>query len=482
MYNPIDPSVQAVSGPLTDAQLRASDVKVTLDGEVASINQSVTAPAGLASTANLDAGETFTSSTESTLGVAGIQVSLKMDQNGIVYVDQSPDGTNWDILDSYNYYAAINNFGITVQAINSYVRVRVTNSGSSATTYLRLQTALCPVVEALPRSLDHDGHLKVAVEHVSDGYGFSAENTPMGEVRAVEPYKLVGATFVGTTLDTRFWTPTVAGSGTAAQANGQLVLQTGATADSTASIVSVRNGRYIAGSSNRYRAVIRLPDAGSANNTRRWGAFTSTDGCFFQLSGTTFSVVTRKGSSDTVVSSGSFNGVLGSTFAPGTNARTWEIYWTNSKVYFVVGDDVLHTVSAPTAPWSATVSLPIAASNVNTGGGTADVQLEARVQSITRLGAAQSQPTSYYQSGTTAGVVLKYGAGNLHGVAVSGVANNSVITLYDNTAASGTILWSTGSMGANTVPFSIELHNIPFAIGLTLVISTANSNCVTSYE
>ena len=38
----------------------------------------------------------------------------------------------------------------TFQATGSYFRVVVTNVTGTVTTYLRLQTAMCPIVEALP--------------------------------------------------------------------------------------------------------------------------------------------------------------------------------------------------------------------------------------------------------------------------------------------------------------------------------------------
>ena len=127
------------------------------------ILQNVVIDTNNSSDSNLLAGGTFTGTSTSTLGIVGIQVSLHTDQNCNVYVDQSPDGDNWDLTDSYRYFSGIDNFGITVQAINSYLRVRVTNVSLSATTYFRLQTALCPIAEALPRSLDSSGNLKSAI-------------------------------------------------------------------------------------------------------------------------------------------------------------------------------------------------------------------------------------------------------------------------------------------------------------------------------
>ena len=143
------------------ADFNLLDTRAQVTGDVAVV-QNVTASTVNSSTANLLAGATFTGKTESTLGIAGIQCSIKTDQNGTLYVDQSPDGINWDIVDAYTVLAGTG-FATTTQAVNSYYRVRFTNNGGSATTYLRMQTALCPIVEALPRSLNANGNLRVAI-------------------------------------------------------------------------------------------------------------------------------------------------------------------------------------------------------------------------------------------------------------------------------------------------------------------------------
>ena len=160
--------------------------------------------------------EGFVGSATSTLGVNAIQVSLKTDKNCLIYIDQSPDGNNWDLTDTFNYYKSINNFGLTVQAINSYFRTRVVNQDTTgSTSYFRLQSVLCPIVEALPRSLDSEGNLKVAIKSSRDDYGFVQENTPIGETRVVEPYRLVGAQFSDTILDSNFWTSNIGTGGSA---------------------------------------------------------------------------------------------------------------------------------------------------------------------------------------------------------------------------------------------------------------------------
>jgi hypothetical protein len=447
------------------------------------ILQDVIADTGNSSVANLNAGATFTGVVKTTLGVAGIQVSIKTDQNCTIYVDQSPDNSNWDIVDTITYYYSLGGQSWTIQAVNSYVRVRVTNNGASATTYLRLQTALCPIVEALPRALD-EGRLKT-VSALKDAYGFESENTPTGEMRSVTPVKLAGANFIGTTVDTNFWTVTNTNNGTTTQTGGQMILQTNVTSQNGATAVtSLRRGRYSAGSSMRYRAVIQVGDTGVANNKRRWGIAdwatlpTITDGAYFQLNGTTFGVATMKGGAETLVTSGSFNGTLGSVYILDTNVKTFEIYWTNSKVWFVVGDRILHTVSATTTTWANTVTQYIWMDNVNSGNIQTNQILYCRVASIARLGALVNAPNRKYITTNTT-TVCKYGAGTLHKIMVNSPTEHT-ITLYDAVSAVAGTVFAIITPGGGLTPFELD-YELDFYTGLT-VTTVGSPNLTVIFE
>jgi len=129
------------------------------------VNQDVNADPNNTSSDNLNAGATFTGTVTSTLGVVGLQWSLYTTQNCTVYVDESPDGTNWDISYSFDYLASQGGRGETVQATQAYWRIRVTNIGAIATTTFRLQGVLCPVAVPLPSSLSETGRLKVQNEN-----------------------------------------------------------------------------------------------------------------------------------------------------------------------------------------------------------------------------------------------------------------------------------------------------------------------------
>jgi len=421
----------------------------------------------------LATGATWSGTGETTLGVNSIQINFQSDQNFHIDIYQSMDNVNWDIKDEFNFYNSLGGNSWTVQATASYFKVEITNIGYASNTILRLQTALCPIVEALPRSLSEGGHLKTTVLGISDEYGWSVENTNQGEIRTVVPVRLVGGNF-STDLDDNYWTS--GGTGLVTVANAEVIL-TGAT-----TLQSSRTARYIGGVGIRFRGVTQLSDLGVAGNYRRMGAFSTTDGAFFEISGTTFNLVTRKNSVDTKVSNGSFNGELGNTFMLDTNISAFEIYWTNSKVFFVNSDSIIHTVNADTTTWSATMNLPIRLENSGT---TTNTAIYARSLSIFRLGNLLTQPTSKYFSGQTAGVLYKNGPGNLHGMIIGAASNGSKITLYDGTSTGGTILFSTTTIfpgGGNFNPISLDLKGIPFFTGLFMVVATANSSLSLLYE
>lgn len=320
-----------------------------------------------------------------------------------------------------------------------------------------------------------DSRLKI---DIADSYGFEVENTPTGELRTIIPSRLVGASFSGTIIDPTFWSQTLNNGGTMTQVGGDLNLSTGTSSNGEAIIQSVRSARYVGGSPNRYRGVIQLDDLGEVNNSRKWGMFNGTDGAYFELDGTILYAVTLKSGTATRVSSSNWN--VNKTLPTITNANTYEIYITNSNVYFIIGNVMKHIVTASSTTWSNSLALPLRVSTTNTGISN-EHTIQVRVMTIYRLGNLSTQPTHIYQSGVGT-VTCKSGPGNLHGLVVSNVSNSSNVTLYDSIGTSSSVIWSSGGMGALTQPFSIEMHDIPFSSGLTLSISGATSNILAIFE
>lgn len=437
------------------------------------------------SDANILAGATWTGSAEDTLGVAGIQVNIKSDQNISVSIEQSMNGVDFYIVDTFRYYYTIGGDSWTTQATAAYYRVQATNLNPAvATTVFHLQSILCPIVEAVPRALDENTHaLKVCVEQVDGQFGYPSFISPMGATKTASIVRLVGSSFSDGVFDLNFWTTgTPVGSATVTQTAGEITLATGGTANSSITVNSLRVARYTIGIPNYVRTIVTLP-ATTGANIRRWGAFDSSSGYFFSYDGTTLRVGSRKApAADVVVASGAFNGAQGATYTVSSVATLYEIYYTNRAAYFMVNGVLLHTLSADAATLVNTIHLKVGIEMTNTGGNTNNNTLLCRSASIGRMGEMLTQPTSARISTLTT-VTLKYGPGNLHSILFGKLgANSNTITLYDGLGGAGTILWSAlmnKNAQASDIPVSVDFKGLPFSTGLSVVTATGTASDLT---
>lgn len=327
-----------------------------------------------------------------------------------------------------------------------------------------------------------------------DHYGVEQYLAPNGEVVAVPLYKLVGDTFFDSVLDPGRWTPSVGTGGSAVVSAGQLSLSTGTTANNATSLISVHTARFAGLAPNKLRATLQLTDGGTANNVREWGvgaisAGDVVDGAFFRQDGTTLRLVTKKSGIETVVaSSGTFNGQYGSAYSVGTNSHFFEVIYQPRQVVFLADNKIIHTHSAAAATWTGNLHLRVWLANRNTNGLASNVALQVRLCTIARFGIPDQQVDGYFQQGLTgaSGVVLKYGPGTLRNVVLTGVLNNAVVTLYDGTCspvpASGVVIVSTGSLGAQTAPVSLPGEDEAFNDGLCLLITGAAANAWVHFE
>lgn len=453
----------------------------------ATIKQDVVVSSGNSSTTNLakspDAGYIFVGTAQSTLNVGALQVGLKADQNCIVYIEQSVDGTNWDISDSYKYNVIKDNFGITSKATTSYIRIRVQNlSTTNATTIFRLQTCLLPIGEPLPRSLDPDGHLQVSVEGLNDHFGFSGQYTPMRDQKTITPFRLVGTAF-GVTTDTNFWTPTNSGTGSASGVtNAVATISSGTSNSGYGQLKSVRTGRFLFAHPHQFRGAFRLPSTTAALNTRRWGSFTETaqvpqDGVYFEVSATgVLSLKTAKGGSVVnTVTSGSFNGDV-TEYVMDTNVHAYEIMYFTMGVWFYIDNVLIHKFTPTTTTMFNTLDTNICITSINTSSGVTNGTIECWNAVIMRLGEYATAPTSKRIT-TAATTTCKVGSGVLQKITIGDVG--TLLTIYDNTAGSGTVLAVIS--GAKTSSIVTVDYGIPFFTGLTIV-STGTWDAVIIYE
>ena len=330
---------------------------------------------------------------------------------------------------------------------------------------------------------------------LNDDYGNDIEGTMTNQLKVAESHRLAGGVF-NNTIDSNFYTVTNVSGGTTTATGMEAALTLTTTSGSSTSMTTGLLARYMGANMNYFRSVIRLGDTGATSNVRIWGCGDTApivDGCFFRLSGTTFSVVARKGSVDTVVNSGSFNGdgtLSGVSYALDTNYHTFEVYYTTKRSMFVIDGTPIHTITATTTPMTNTRHFRPVIQNTNTGVGTA-VSIFCTALTISRYGSAVSQAKSSFTTGTQAGVTLKTGPGSLHSLFLCNLVNGNVVTLYDNTAASGTIIWASGTIAIGAGNNAPDMYSVPmdgdggvqFTVGLTLVVSGgAGCNVLVKYE
>lgn len=106
------------------------------------------------------AGASYVGASEGSLDGNAISVTVKTDQAGSLFIDQSMDSTNWDAVNTYIVAANVN----TTHRVGTnakYFRVRFTNTSLVAQTYFRIQTLLgnqgligVPLNKAMEQSAD----------------------------------------------------------------------------------------------------------------------------------------------------------------------------------------------------------------------------------------------------------------------------------------------------------------------------------------
>lgn len=292
--------------------VRVDNAKITRDGNDY-YRQRVETYNGSTSTLNstdvaLVGNATWTGSSEDVSGYGSVVVACKTDQAGTLYIEFSPDGTNWDSSISFAVVANVNEVH-RLSVTRSHWRARYVN-GSVAQGFFRLQAMLSnapPLTSALNSTVQSDadslvtrsvlmgqddggsfqfvpvdssGHLEVAIHGPLLPFGsLHTENmTPIYQYDAV--YGL-NDSLVKTTNNS---------SGAVTHSNNLFVCSTGTTIGGFGTLQSVRRLRYRPGqgSITRFTALWSAP---VANSIVIAGCGTSESGYYFGYNGTAFGVL-----------------------------------------------------------------------------------------------------------------------------------------------------------------------------------------------
>lgn len=205
-----------------------------------------------------------------------------------------------------------------------------------------------------------------------------------GELRVASNYTL--ADLINKyEIDTNEFSTSTATGGTVTHVANQSAINLAVTGSngSTARLRTNTFYRYQAGKGLLIKQTVYHADTGQSNQVRRWGFFDDNDGIFWQLSGTTFSVVKRSSTSgapvEVTVAQASFNNdILNGSGASGINldltkGNIFEIklQWLGvGSVQFFVNGYLVHTMSHANTlavPYMKTAQLPIGFDVINTG-------------------------------------------------------------------------------------------------------------------
>lgn len=432
---------------------------------------------------SLAVGASWTGSGEETFGISGIQVYHAADQNCIVYLDQSVDvdftDTTQTIVEEMNGVAN-NAMSRVFMSVAPFYRLRVVNNGLATTTKQFTIAAMTPVINPLPASLSHgvggaSGRLDTESTLRDQQAHRHVKVSPTYELYTVPRNRLVGKAFVGDVPDTNFWTETSSSGGYASFA-GDLELNSGTSTSGSAQYQSVHKARFVAGMVNEFVSVARFGQDPAAGYKAQMGAFDDTDGAFFVIDGTSFGVGTRYNGVDDIVWNGSFNGNLGPTIGGNFQIpNRYDMMYGGSAIEFYVGDDLIHTKYAIFGPDTFKVDFPITIQLENSGS-TNDNSIHVRGCGIFRVGELNTSPVYHQISGVEDGILLKYGAGNLH--TVVNTDNAGTMLIYDGIDATGKLI---ASMDLAKVVGNLTF-NVDFGDGLFIVQTSAGSSTTIIYE
>ena len=295
-----------LKGLAPDGQYK--DIPVSSDGQLqVSTYNGITSTDNSTSTA-LGAGATWTGAGENVVGYGSVVVASKSDVAGTLYMEFSPDGTNWDSSLSFVVAANVNEVH-RLSVTRAHFRVRYVN-GASPQTYFRLQSTLSnapPLTSALNSTVQSDadslvtrsvlmgetdggqfkfvpvtteGHLEVAVHDPLLPFGSV-------HVEKMSPVFQVDGVYGLNNSTSRV---VISGTGTVAGANNLLISSTGTTIYSAATLQSRKRLRYRPGqgSIGRFTSVFSAP---ATDSTLIAGLGTSESGFYFGYNGTAFGVL-----------------------------------------------------------------------------------------------------------------------------------------------------------------------------------------------
>lgn len=265
---------------------------------------------------------------------------------------------------------------------------------------------------------------------------------PTGTLEVGELIRLIGGNFDRGPLPPVQWQTGITGTGTVAQIDGELILSTGVTPDSTANIQSINRSEFVTATFNKAHLAFEMEDFLAPDVIREFGLFEPVtplilgDGVFFRNNSGSIQTVRRRGGVDVeIVDEVDFNG--GNDFIKDNSIHVYEIVYNAGSALFFQDRKLITIIGSPESVAYDHVHLYLGASIQNINGNTTDNTLKTRGFSCSRIGSNAAQPDSITVRAPGSGL-LKSSPGVLESILITEVGTGGAqLAVYDNNAAVG---------------------------------------------
>ena len=123
--------VTTITNPIGQKNVAGNQVNPATEDTITQIG-SIVAHASTTTPLGIDA--SWTSPVDSSLTTGRLIGNIFADQAGTLYIEQSPNNTNWDVIDSYAVSASAG-IGFSVEKVAEHIRARFVNGGVAQTAF-----------------------------------------------------------------------------------------------------------------------------------------------------------------------------------------------------------------------------------------------------------------------------------------------------------------------------------------------------------
>lgn len=321
-----------------------------------------------------------------------------------------------------------------------------------------------------PANLNNRIEELVQPRSINDHYGNTTHISTNGKLLIATSYRLVGAGFQGPSLASGTWVVTTGNGGSVIQNNNMVILNTNGSGNATGILRSVPVARYVQDNHHYFSAKLQTTNTGNINNIQRWGAYTDTNGCFFEKTFSGINCVMRKNGIDYPNFLHNWNYFQTPI---GSGMRVYEIFYRTKGTIFVI-DNIQHEYFAEYDTWTNNYSLPIAAENININDGKENTSLMIRSMYITRMGVPMSNSRYRHMGSSDSAMLIKGTAGLLKTIMINQKTSAGNTTLYDGLNNTGSVI---AILNANSIQGPME-YNIEFYNGLYIEGNTGDLTIV----